>query len=371
MRLTHLRVVQFRNHRHSDITPAPGLTLFVGGNAQGKSSLLEAVQVAATGRSFRARHDVEMITLGEEWARVRAGVERLGRAGEIDIALRREEGVEPPRASREIRVNGVSVRRGDLFGHLLCVLAAPDDTEIVTGSPLYRRRLLDLLLAQISPAYYFTVQRYARALLQRNRLLRTRGGGLEAWDEQIALLGAALTVRRGELVRRLAAAAGPIYDVLSHRQERLVLEYVPSLRGEGETPMAAWARETLLRRRREEIARGATVVGPHRDDLALRVDGRELRTFGSRGQQLTAMLAVRLAERRVLFEETGEEPVLMLDDVLLTLDEARQSYLLDGVRGVQVLMTLTTRATLATIPSGAVLYRVQGGTVEAEHAHLA
>lgn len=370
MRLTHLRLVQFRNHRHTDVTPAPGVTCFVGANAQGKSSLLEAVLVAATGRSPRARPDVEMVTLGAEWARVRAVVERGGRAEEIDLVLRCEETAQPTRAIREIRVNGVPVRRGELFGHLLCVMAAPDDGEVVTGGPLHRRRLLDLLLAQVSPAYYYTVQRYARALLQRNRLLRMRGGGLEAWDEQIASLGAAVTIRRRDLVARLNAAAGPVSEALSRGQERLEVVYGPSLRGDEEAAMAAWARQMLVRRRGEELARGMTLVGPHRDDLVLRVDGRDLRAFGSRGQQMTAMLALRLAERRVLVEETGEEPVVLLDDVLLTLDEARQGYLLEAIRGAQVLLTVTTLATPVALPAGAAVYRVQAGTVEAERAHL-
>jgi len=370
MRLAHLRLVQFRNHRHTDMTPAPGVTLLVGGNAQGKSSLLEAVQVAATGRSFRARHDVEMIALGEEWARVRAGVERGGRAEEIDVALRREEDGDPPRAVREIRVNGIPVRRGELFGHLRCVLAAPDDGEVVTGTPRGRRRLLDLLLAQISPAYYYSMQRYARAVQQRNRLLRIRGRGLEAWDEQLAALGAALTVRRRDLVGRLAGFAGPIYAALCRGQERLILEYAPSLRGESEAAMATWAREAMLRYRGEETVRGVTLIGPHRDDLLLRTDGRELRTYGSRGQQLTAMLAVRLAERHVLLEETGDEPVLLLDDVLLTLDETRQAYLLEGTRGVQILITATSAAALAGLPADAAVYRVRDGGVAVEHAHL-
>jgi len=369
MRLTHLRLVQFRNHRHTDLTPAPGVTLFVGENAQGKSSLLEAVQVAATGRSFRARHDAEMIALGEEWARVRAAVERGDRVEEIDVALRREEGGALPRAGREMRVNGVPVRRGELFGHLRCVLAAPDDAEVVTGPPHRRRRMLDLLLAQISPAYYYAAQRYVRVLTQRNRLLRVRGRGIEAWDEQVATLGAALTARRGDYVARLSTLAEAIYAELCRGREVLRVAYLPSLRGEKETAMVTWAREALLRSRSEEAARGVTLVGPHRDDLLLLVDGRDLRAYGSRGQHLTAMLALRLAERRVLLEETGEEPVLLLDDVLLTLDEARQAYLLAGVRQAQALITVTSAA-VAGLPAGAAVYRVRAGQVEGERAHL-
>lgn len=371
MRLTHLRLVQFRNHRHSDVAPGPGVTLFVGGNAQGKSSLLEAVQVAATARSPRARHDAEMIALGADWARVRAALLRGGRGEEIDVAYRREDPATGGRVGREIRVNGVPTRRGELFGHLHSVLASPNDTETVTGGPHLRRRVVDLLLAQVSPSYYYSSQRYARAVLQRNRLLRTRSiQGLDAWDEQIASLGAVMTVRRKDMVARLAAFGAPIYGALSLGREPLELEYLPSLQGEDEPALVTFAREALERRRPEEIARGITLVGPHRDDLHLGAGGRDLRMFGSRGQQLTAMLALRLAGRRVLWEETGEEPVMLFDDVLLTLDEERQAYLMDCVRGIQALMTVTTLALIGARPPDAIVYRVQDGIVETDRAHL-
>ncbi len=371
MLLTRLRLTNFRNHHHTEIAPVPGVNLFVGGNAQGKSSVLEAVLLAATGRSFRAQHDSELISLGTEWARVRAAVRRHDRAEEIDLGYRREGGGGQVRAAREIRVNGLAVRRGGLFGHLLAVMATPDDTGTVAGSPRLRRRLLDVLLAQISPGYYYVVQRYARVLLQRNRLLRGRyTGGLDAWDEQIATVGAAVTARRRALAARLAAAARPVYDVLSRGRETLGVEYTPSLLGGDEAAMAAFALEQLARRRADERVRGMTLIGPHRDELLLCVDGRELRTFGSRGQHLAAMLAVHLAERRVLWEEAGEEPVLLLDDILLTLDELRQGYLMEYLRGAQVVMTATTLATLAVRPVGTAVYQVADGAVEMERAHL-
>jgi len=367
MQLTHLRLVQFRNHTRSDVTPGVGVTVFVGGNAQGKSSLLEAVWVAATGRSFRAQRDGELIAFGAEWARVRAAVDRGGRSEEIDVALRREEPAASGGVAREIRVNGVPVQRGALFGHLLTVIAAPDDTAIVTGPPHRRRRVLDLLLAQISPAYFYALRRYARAVAQRNRLLRTRSSrGLEAWDEQVASLGAGITMRRRALVGRLAAAVAPVYRALSRRDEQLALEHAASLEGADEAAMVEAARDALARRRAEELARGVTLVGPHRDDLRLRAGGRELGTYGSRGEQLTAMLALRLAERRVLREETGQEPVLLFDDVLFVLDEERRACLLDAVQGAQALLTATA---MTDVPRDAVVYRVRGGAVEAERAH--
>lgn len=371
MRLTHLRLVQFRNHRHSDVAPGPGVTFFVGGNAQGKSSLLEAVQVAATARSYRARRDDEMILFGAEWARVRAETDRTGRSEQIDIAFRREPDVAAGHVSRLIRINGVPTQRRELFGHLYNVLAGPNDTEVVSGGPHLRRRLLDLLLTQVSPVYYDAVQRYARSVLQRNRLLRLRSvRGLEAWDEQVAALGAGVTVHRRHMISRLSRLSVPIYDALCMGREPLAIEYVPSLQGGDEREMVFWARAALLRRQQEELARGMTLVGPHRDDVRLAAGGHDLRTFGSRGQHLTAMLALRLAERQVLREETGEEPVMLLDDVLLTLDEERQAYLLDCLRGVQSLVTITQLGLLKARIENAVVYRVGGGTVSAEHAHV-
>ena len=370
MRLSRLRLANFRNHKATDVALGPGPTLFAGANAQGKSALLEAIHVSATGRSFRTQHEMEMIALGEDWARLRSVVQRADREEEIDVTLRRDAAGET-RAVREMRVNGVSVRRGELFGHLLCVAAAPEDADVVTGSPRLRRRLLDLLLAQISPAYYQTAQRYNRVLMQRNRLLR-RGvvGGLEPWDEQLATIGAAITLRRRGVAARLAEHAAPIYHALSGRREVFQLEYVPSLSGEDAAGLVAYAREALPARRERELARGITTVGPHRDDLRFQADGRDLRAYGSRGQQLSAMLAVRLAERRVLREEGGEDPVLLLDDVLLTLDEERQAYLLDSIHGSQTLLTVTTLVVVPSLPDETTVFRVEAGKVERIRAYL-
>lgn len=371
MRLTRLRLVNFRNHTATDVSFGPGPTLFVGANAQGKSALLEAIHVSATGRSFRTPHDVEMIALGEEWARLRSVVQRTNREEEIEVTLRRDAAAAT-RAMREMRVNGVPARRGELFGHLLCVVAAPEDADVVTGPPRLRRRLLDLLLAQMSPAYYDTAQRYQRVLMQRNRLLR-RGivGGLEPWDEQLAALGAAITLRRRGIAARLAEHVAPIYRALSGGREAFQLEYAPSLSGEDTAGLVAHGREALDARRERDLARGITSVGPHGDDFRLRVDGRDLHAYGSRGQHLSAMLAVRLAERRTLREEGGEDPVLLFDDVLLALDEERQAYLLDSTRETQALLTVTTLATVPRLPADPAVFRVEAGKVARTHAHFA
>ncbi len=265
-------------------------------------------------------------------------------------------------------------RRGELFGHLLCVAAGPADAEVSAGRPAFRRRLVDVLLAQISPAYYYTATRYARALLQRNRVLRAKAGAaadLDPWDDQVAALGAAVTLRRRDLVTRLAVAAGRIYRELSGGREELAVTYAANLSGADEAELVRTAKAAMAAQRQAERARGRTLVGPHRDEITLEVDRRLLRLYGSRGQQVAAALALRLAERELLREETGEDPVLLLDDVMMTLDERRQGQLIAFARGAQVLITVTTLAALAALPAEAAVFPVTGGTVEAQRAHLA
>lgn len=375
MRITRLRLINFRNHRRTDIEPGPDLNVFVGANAQGKSALLEAVELTATGRSHRAQREAELIALGESWTRVQASAARADREVDVAVALRQDvSAVQAGRLWRELRLNGVPVRRGELFGHLLCVIATPHDGDVAAGGPAARRRLVDLLLAQMSPSYFYAAQRYARAVLQRNQLLRAGQAArrdLDPWDEQVVVLGAAITRRRRELVARMAVTARAIYHELTGGREELTVAYAPDLAGAEEGELAKAARDALAQRRQAEVARGMTLVGPHRDDVRLDVDGRSLRLYGSRGQQLTAVLALRLAERRLLREETGEEPILLLDDVVMALDEPRQKQLLTFIQGAQALATVTTIATLPGLPVGAEMYRVAGGVVEAQRAHLA
>ena len=210
--------------------------------------------------------------------------------------------------------------------------------------------------------------------MQRNRLLRAKAGAaadLDPWDDQVAALGAAVTLRRRDLVARLAGAAGRIYRELSGGREELAVTYAANLSGADEAELVRTAKAAMVSQRQAERARGRTLVGPHRDEITLEVDRRLLRLYGSRGQQVAAALALRLAERELLREETGEDPVLLLDDVMMTLDERRQGQLIAFARGAQVLITVTTLAALAALPAEAAVFHVTGGTVEAQRAHLA
>lgn len=365
MWLAELRFRDFRNYASLDAAFGQGITILYGPNAQGKSNLLEGVYMAAMGRSPRAGVDTEVIRFGQERAYVRALVNGT-RSHLLEVAVDRTGG------ARRVKVNGVAARRGQLLGRMAVVLTGPLDDEVIRGVPGYRRRVLDVALSQISPSYFFALTRYIRVVRQRNRLLREAvpGPELVPWDEQLIELGAALTERRREFVAALARRARARHARIAGNEE-LDVVYL-SAAGDGEERRALAA--ALAARRGEEIRRGATLVGPHRDDLRLTVNGIDLRMFGSRGQQHTAALSLRLAEAEMLRDELGEWPVLLLDDVLADLDPNRQTFLLREVAGPgpampeatgpQVLLTHTGPLPLGEMPVR--LLSVRGGMLVEE-----
>jgi len=354
--LAELRLRNFRNYEAVDLALDQGVLLLIGSNAQGKSNLLEAVYTAALGRSPRVTRDVELIRFGQDRAHIRAGVQGE-RQQVLEVAFDRATG------ERRLKVNGVVVDRGQLLGRLMVVLAGPLDDEVIRGAPEYRRRVMDAALSQVSPSYFFALTRYTRVVRQRNRLLRAAadGAALAPWDEQLVDLGAVVIERRREFVARLGARAAARHARLAGGEERLQIAYVCAV-GEG-GDRAALAR-ALAARRQDELRRGASLVGPHRDDLRLTVNGVDLRAYGSRGQHHTAALSLRLAEVDLLKEERGEWPVVLFDDVLAHLDAARQALLVREIAGPQVLLTHTERPALGAAPMR--VLRVRTGRIVEE-----
>lgn len=360
MHLTRLTLEHFRNYEKQDLPLAPGAVLLLGENAQGKTNLLEAVALLATGRSERASGDGDFIGWG-----VRDGalpVARVvGRAvrgnGEltVEVVIAGRTGASGALlASKRFKLNGVAKRASDVIGSLLAVLFTTDDMDLVRGAPAGRRRYLDVMLSQADRGYLRALQHYGRVLTQRNALLKRIGEAaaqrseLAYWDEELARDGGRLLVGRAAAVAALAASAREAHGRLSGEREALEVSYEPRA-GEGwpaERLAAASADEAsaALAARLEatqgrDIAAGLTLTGPHRDDLGLSIGGERAAAFASRGQQRTAALAMRLAEARLLRERTGEEPVLLLDDVLSELDESRRASVLDALQGDQMLIT--------------------------------
>jgi len=377
--LTQLVLTNFRNYTRLFLDLPRHTTVLQGANAQGKTNLLEAIYYLAAARSPYTLNDAQLVNwLAEQddlpHARVTAELARGNALTKIEIILTRNAGNG---YQKHIRVNGVAKRAMDLLGLVNVVLFVPQDIALIDGAPAHRRHYLDVMLCQIDPAYRQALAQYNRVLEQRNALLKSlrdkngtranngAAGQLEFWDERLIEHGSLLIARRQQAVVDLESLAQPVHLDLSGGHERLRLRYLPSF---DPHPQRVDARQmglpldllppvslpqkpdeirpaferTLQSMRSEELARGVTLIGPHRDEFRC-FDGQiDLHTYGSRGQHRTTVLALKLAEVTLMARATGEQPILLLDDVLSELDTNRRRYLCAQLEHVEQALLTTT-----------------------------
>ncbi len=399
MYLKHLSLANFRNYARLELELPPGIILIQGENAQGKTNLLEAIYYLATARSPYATADRELINwLAEEeeltFARLVGQMQKDRVLQRLEITLLKEPSPEANAHSlkKQIRINGVPKRVLDLIGQLNVVLFMPQDIDLVAGSPSGRRRYLDTTICQFNPVYCRTLRRYNRVLTQRNHLLRqlqerrNSPEQLRFWDEKLAEDGAHVVARRQAVIAELEELARAIHLELTSQDGHLSLRYEPSIRmpeksyqiplglgSEGvlgirysESDIRESFLEQLREITREEIQRGMSLIGPHRDDLRFLAGGVDMRIYGSRGQQRTVVLAMKLAEAKLLARETGEQPIMLLDEVMSELDEARRRYLMKAIENSQQAILTTTHwdAYSPDFLAQATLLRVQEGRIE-------
>jgi DNA replication and repair protein RecF len=336
MRLTSLTLKRYRNLEPQTLKPGPRLNILAGSNAQGKTNLLEAIYVCCVGRSHQTVRDRELVRWGEETASISLDCARRDGSNRIEVELTLS-------GRKRIRINGSPIHRiGELMGHINAVIFTPAELSLVRGGPACRRRFLNMSLSQIRPGYFLWLQRYHQALSQRNALLRAPEGGalatLPVWDVQLARAGARLIAHRSDFCARLAVYASEIHAELA-RGERFTVSYSAAVEtGDHEHLEAAFLAQ-LANNRENDLRRGITTAGPHRDDVVLRIDGADARVYGSQGQKRTCALSLKLAERAIMREETGEEPLLLLDDVFSELDGERRRMLLGFIGGTQTFIT--------------------------------
>jgi DNA replication and repair protein RecF len=380
--LSRLRLTNFRNLTHLDLGLSPGVTVYYGPNAQGKTTLLEAVYLLCIARSFRAENEREVVRFeaanAGEQALVDGTVEKNGQRLRVII------GYQPTQRSnkdsnglaynvrKEIRVNRLKHTAGELIGQVNAVLFSAADIELVQGPPSGRRRFLDILLSQSDSLYLKGLQRYHRVVQQRNQLLRllrenrADADELAFWDDELVREGAWITWRRYEAMRELTPACVRQHEDLSGLEENLEVEYRPSVRLAGDvTEVEENFREALAAASHRERARPVTAVGPHRDDFNLTIDGADMGVFASRGQARTLALTLRLAEAEFLESVRGEGPVVLFDDALSEMDSSRRHRLLEKATGYeQVLITTTDLEQVSDFFGSGANYRyVSGGQV--------
>ena len=329
-----LELKNFRNYENELFSFDSGTNILYGDNAQGKTNVLEALQVCATTRSQRGSHDTEMIGFGEEEAHLRLLFHKQGMPHKIDLHLRKN-------GKKGAAVDGMPIRRAaDLLGMVPVVSFFPEDLKIIKNSPKDRRRFMDSQLCQLDPIYVARLTEYNKIILQRNALLKDARFAaaleptLHVWDEQMISCGSYLIRKRESFLQQLNQLVIDIHAALTEGKEQIALLYEPSVPAEGFAPGLSRAREKDLKNRTSSI-------GPHRDDFQVTVNGIDIRHFGSQGQQRSAALSLKLAEILLVKESVKEMPILLLDDVLSELDNRRQKMLLQHIEHIQTFLTCT------------------------------
>lgn len=360
LKTIHLR--HFRNYQDQRVDFIAPKTILVGNNAQGKSNLLEAVELLATLRSHRAVRDRELVQEGEVIGQITATLERQSGIIDLSLALRRQ-------GRRSVALNSEYLRRQlDFLGVLNAVQFSSLDLELVRGGPEQRRHWIDTLLIQLEPVYAYILQQYNQVLRQRNALLKRRQqtstGGfnqdisgttsrltnpsvqeeLAVWDAQLAAVGSRVIRRRSRAIHRLAPIAAAWHASISNSTEILQVNYTPNVTFTQDHPEQVQQAflEKIEQRAIAEQHQGTTLVGPHRDEIELTINQTPARQYGSQGQQRTLVLALKLAELKLIEQVIGEPPLLLLDDVLAELDLSRQNQLLEAIQDrFQTLITTT------------------------------
>ncbi len=392
MHVTHLVLHNFRNYRHTDLPLSSGTTLLYGPNAAGKTSLLEALFYVATTRSPRTTTDRELLFWHAEgeagvppFARLVAEVQRSSGTVRLEVLIqtRLEASGQLSSATQKlVRINRKAARALDLIGHLRVVLFTPADLNILEGSPAARRRYLDITLSQLAPRYVRTLSHYNKLVQQRNSLLRAwrdrqrprRGVEQELgyWDQEIASAGGYLIAERLRAVQELTTLVQPIFREISGEERSLTLRYQPSFALDSATDAESLAQmlaASLQTLRQDEIQRGQTLIGPQRDDLVFLADNINLGVYGSRGQQRSVALALKLAEAQLMQARSGDMPLLLLDDLLSELDMQRRTHLLRAIAQPHQQTILT--ATDMNSFDAAFLQQAQALRIEAGHIYPA
>ncbi len=345
MRITQLTVDNFRNHTHTTLQLADGVNVLVGPNAQGKTNLLEAIYLSCVGRGWRTSRDSEMVQFGQDRALVQ--VNAVKRFGSVEIAIQLGLGLK-----KSISINRVPIAKvAELMGQINCIFFSPDELKLVKETPADRRRFMNIDLSQIDKSYFYALARYNKILQQRNAYLKNNNDPreLSIWDTQLVTQGKIIIAKRQAFIEKLTPYVVAKHRELTGDQETITLTYetCKDLAQELEN-----ARERDLRLR-------TTTVGPHRDDIAILINGKDVRIYGSQGQQRTVALSIKLAELDLFTDLTGERPILLLDDVFSELDSSRQSRLLTAIANTQAVITATDAPPVGKI------FNVQHGSVQA------
>ncbi|SDC40158.1 DNA replication and repair protein RecF [Pelagirhabdus alkalitolerans] len=368
MHIKDIKLTHYRNYEKLDLTFDHQVNVIIGENAQGKTNLMEAIYVLAFSKSYRTSKDKELINWDENYARIEGTVHKRARQFPLEMQFSAK--------GKKAKLNHLEQQRlSDYIGALNVVMFAPEDLNLVKGSPQIRRRFIDMEIGQIQPIYIYHLGQYQKIVKQRNHLLKqlqrrktSDETMLDVLTDQLVEHARVIIAKRFIFLELLREAATGIHEGISQHSETLSIQYstpLDVLESDSEEKIGKCLHETFKDNREKEIDRGSTLFGPHRDDLLFYVNDRDVQTYGSQGQQRTTALSLKLAEIELIKREVGEYPVLLLDDVLSELDRHRQSHLLDTIQGkVQTFVSTTSVSDIKhqTIEQAA-LFNVTSGTI--------
>lgn len=371
MNIRNIYLKNFRNYKVLDLKFEKDFNIIFGNNAQGKTNILEAIFLCSAGRSHRTSKDMELIKFGEDIYKIKIDLIRNEIEKNIEVIYDKVE-------KKKIRINEIPLKKiGNLMGQLNAIMFSPEDMMIIKEGPAERRRFIDIALSQLKPSYFYDLQQYVKILAQRNNLLKeieykkSLSDTLEVWNISLAEKGSRIIKARKEYIEMLAKKAEENHSKITNNNEKLKIRYMPSLEGLQEFNDLDDINKAFLRNlervKRRELLKCTTMVGPQRDEYEFIVNNESLKLYGSQGQQRTAILSIKLSEVEIVKEETGEYPVLLLDDVMSELDKSRQDYLIRNLKGIQTFITCTEKDSIQKETGTSMNYiEISGGKVLSE-----
>lgn len=361
MRINRITVQNFRNYENLELNFDNSRNIIIGENAQGKTNLIEAIYLCAFARSFRTNNSTELVRFEHDLARINADITSEDIDKNINIAINKQGKKMITKDSKLVR------RTADLLNNLVVIIFSPEDLRIIKDSPEKRRTFINREISQLRPKYYDHLKKYNEALRQKNALLKQIINNpkfndtiLDIYDEQLAIHGIEIIKYRRDFITKLSETAGRIQSAISAGKENLSISIEETLSANTKSELL----NCIKHERDHDIYYGSAASGPHRDDLVFAINRKDARKYGSQGQQRTIALSLKLAEIEIAKEILGENPILLLDDVLSELDIERQSYLINEIKDVQLFITTTElNDNISNNMKDASIYRIKAGNI--------
>lgn len=335
MLITNIKLKNFRNYKELNLKLSNGINVFYGNNAQGKTNIIESIYLCSIGRSFRTKKEKEIILIGENNSKINLEFEKKDRNGNITFEISEK---------KNILINGIKIKKlSELLGNINVVIFTPDDINIIKGGPSLRRRFLDIMIGQLKPIYIYNLNLYLKYIEQKNNYLKKlkleneNDEMLDIWNEKIAEYAEKVYNYRIKFINLIKGKINFIHSKITNADEKIEIEYISDFNNLDSFKKA------LKNSKKNDILKGYTTLGIHKDDFIIKINGKPVNIYGSQGQHRTVILSLKMCELQIVKEEIGETPILLLDDFMSELDFKRQMNLLDNIKDIQVIITCTDK----------------------------